>query len=502
MKTTSAEVIPLLRGAVKRLHRLERSELMTVYEQYSTARNEWLRRQIIENNRIDILQGVVLGYKVEPFHLAMMIWQFLHRRSLQLSFRGGGKTTTCSVVKAIHLLCKNRDLRILLGGESKTSAADTLREIKGHLENNERLIEIFGPFYDPKVVSKWDTTAIEVVGRTWQPKEPSIMCAGPDTTITGKHFEVGLCSDIVTEDNSRTEHMRERLWTWYYKTFRPMILPLHPEKEHQGEIHLDGTRYHFNDLYHYMQEHEMKEHTQTIPALDENDNSPWPEEYPPSYFKEQREELGLIIFSSQYQCDTEAMKGEIFQYDDCIELPDSDFPPLEQMRLYAGTDLSCDEEERKKNAMFAMALIGITGSISKNDIYIFLLDYFCAHLRPTRQPEKVLDFYDLHQPLRFGIETNQFQNYVAAVVKERRPQMTVTKIQTSKDKHTRAWKLAPYFEKHRFFFRKGVHAKAIEYLVRLPGGKWDFFDAVDNALTAAKKRNKQKRRSRKKFGVL
>jgi len=503
--TRGAEIVPLIRGAAKKLERLERSELVSVYEQYRTASNEWLRRQIVEHNRIDILATVILGYTVKPFHLAMMKWQFQHPQNLVLSFRGCGKSTICTVVKAIHLHCKNRALRILIVSESKGTASDILRDIKGHYESNERLAEVFGTFYDPKIVTKWDVSAISIVGAPITQKETSIMCAGPDTRITSKHFDVGLIDDLVTEDNSRTEHIRNRVKTWYYKTYRPLILPPKPGMEHRGEQHHNGTFYHWDDHYHHLESNELKGKVLKIPALDVNDNSPWPEEYTSEFLLNQQDELGTIVFGSQYQMNTDAMKGEIFQYDDCQQIEEADYPPLSDMIITMGVDLSADEKEQKKNAMFAIAVIGIVGSIAKDDIYIYLLDYYLQHLRPSKQPEKVLEYYDIHKPYRVGIETNQYQISLKETVKLKRPQMNAIKVHTQVDKITRGINLSRYFENGRVFFKKRVHAKPIEHLVLFSAqSKYkDFFDAFDNAVYAAKrKRKKQDKPKRKPFGVI
>lgn len=499
-----AEVIPLIRGAAKKLDRLERSDLITAYEQSRTTSNEWLKHQILDNNRIDILATEVLGYKLQPFHLAMQRFQFLHPKSLQLSFRGGGKTTSCTVTKAIHYICKNRNITILLGSESKSNSVGFLTEIKGHLENNERLIEMFGRFYDPNVVPKWADSEIVVVGRTKHPKESTITCIGVDSSITSKHFDVLLTDDLVTDENARTPHMRQRTKTWYYKTYRPLLHPPNDSEEHRGEHHHLGTRQHFDDLYGHLQENELADHTQIIPALDELENSPWPEEYPPDYFREQRRDMGIILFNCQYMCDTESMKGEIFQYDDCHEVKDEEYPAASDLKVYMGVDLSADEKERKRNARFAIAVIGIRGSIPKDDYWVYLLDYYDDHLRPTRQAAKVLEFYDKWSPIRTGIESNQYQDTFRVNVKKQRPNMRVVKIETKIDKVTRAWRLAPLFENDRAFFRKGVHAKAIEQLVLFPGGKYkDFFDAYDHAVTAAKRRRKKKRPSdRQEVGLI
>lgn len=497
-----AEVIPLIRGAAKKLERLERSQLVTVLEQYRTASNEWLRRMVIEKNRIDILASVILGYEVKPFHIAMLRWQFLHPESLQLSFRGGGKTTCCTTARAIFYFCKNRDFRLVLGSESKGNAAGFLREIKGHFENNEKLQEVFGTFYDPHIVGKWDTYEIDVVGKKHFGKEASIMCTGIDASVTSKHFNAGIYDDLAVEENSRTENMREKTKTWYYKTWTPLILPPDPKIEHSGEHHGLGTRQHPEDIYGHLEENELKGHVQKIPALNEREMSPWPDKFKPEFFKEKRRRMGIIMFNAQYQQDVEAMRGEVFQYDECQQLDDKDWPELSALRVYMGVDLAVGEKD--KHDMFAISVVGIRGSISKRDFYSYLLDFYLEHLRASRQPDKVLEYYDKWKPLRTGIEANQYQDVLRQVVKERRPSMVCFPIHTSLDKRTRAWKLAPLFEDKRAFFRsKGIHARAIDHLVRFPGGKGskDYFDSYDNAIRAARKKMGRRRRE-KEFGVL
>lgn len=504
---TDAAVIPLIRGAAGKLDRMERSQLVTVYEQYRTASNEWLRRQVVENNRIDILAAVVLGYKVKPFHLSMMRWQFLHHKSLQLSFRGGGKTTVCTVARSIFYFCKDRDYHLALGSESKTNTAGFLREIKGHFENNEKLIEVFGPFYDPHIVGKWDTYEIDVVGKKHFGKESSVTCTGVDASITSKHFDGGIYDDLAVEENSRTETLREKVKTWYYKTWTPLIKPVSRDKEHVGEEHGLGTRQQPGDIYEHLEENELKGHTQKIPALDENENSPWPEDYPPEFFKEQRRKMGIVLFNAQYQQNVDAMRGEVFAYDECVQIPEKKYPNVEDLKVYMGGDLAVGDKD--KHDMFALAVIGILGSIKSDTYSVFLLDYYLDHLRAVRQVPKVIEFYDKWKPLRTGLEVNQYQDIMRQTLKldapAGRPGMVVYKIHTSLDKMTRAHKQAHLFENRRVFFKAdGVHDRPIDHIVRFPNGRGtkDFWDAFDSALRAAQRKTGRKKRERRKFGVL
>lgn len=502
-KSGRAEVIPIIRGAAAKLDKLERSQLVTVYEQYRTASNEWLRRQIVENGRVDVLAGAILGYEVQPFHLSMMLFQARHPESLQLSFRGSGKTTICTVTRAIFYICVNRDFTIVLGSESKGNSAGFLREIKGHLENNERLIEVFGPFYDPHIVAKWDTHEIDVVGKKHFGKESTIMCTGIDASVTSKHFDAGIYDDLVVEENSRTEAMREKTKTWYYKTWTPLIKPHDPAVLYRGEQHGLGTRQHPEDLYGHLMTAELADHWQRVPALDENSNSPWPARYPPSFFEDKRRKMGVILFNAQYNLDVEAMRGEVFEYDDCQQLSDADFPATSDLQVFMGSDLAVGDKD--KDCMFSIAVIGIKGSIFKDNYWGYLLDYYLDHLRASQQAAKILEYYDKWKPIRLGLETNQYQDVVRQKFQEERPDVNVFKIHTDQDKLTRAWKVAPIFENKRFFFRGGgVHARAIDHLVRFPTGRFtlDFFDALDNALRAARKRAGKKHGERREFGLL
>ncbi|KKL57495.1 hypothetical protein LCGC14_2234850, partial [marine sediment metagenome] len=304
-------VIPL-----KRAHALERAgrrELLDIYQHYHQMGNEWLRREIIDHNRIDILATAVLGYEVQPFHLRMLQYQFQHPNSLQLAFRGAGKTTLCTVTKAIHYLLKDPDLRILIASDIMGDSTAILREIKGHYENGVKLAEVFGPYFDPARVTKWGIEEIDVLPRTKFTKEASISCVGADTAVASRHVDVILADDLVVEKNSRTSGRRGKLHTWVYQSLDPCLEPPDPHVPHRGEHHRLGTRYHWDDHYGHLIEHELAEHHQIIPALDEKGRSPWPEKYPPEWFEKKKKIMGTILFNSQHLCDTEAMKGEIEQ---------------------------------------------------------------------------------------------------------------------------------------------------------------------------------------------
>lgn len=478
-------VAPISRKALKTA---DRSDLISYFAHCRGMGNEWLRRQIIDCNRIDILAGAVLNLKVQPFHLALMMFQFKHPDNLQLVFRGAGKSTCCTITKTIHLLLKNPNLRILMASKTTKNASGFLKEVKNHFEGNERLAEIFGPYFDARKVTKWDETEIEVLPRTSPNKEASVTCAGVDGTIVSKHYDVIIADDLVDEDNARTEYMRDKTRSWYYQTLMPTLEPPDPEVEHRGEYHRLGTRYHYADLYGHLINNEMAKSHQIIPALDSEGRSPWPERFSSEWFEKHRRQSGIIIFNAQYQCDTEAMKGEIFQYDHCQQLDAKDWPEKDGLRIFMGVDLAISEKESADK--FAIVVIGV----SPDRTAYYVMDYYEGQLRFAAQTAKILEMYRKWDPIRCLIETNQYQLAQYQTLKDEDPDLRLKRVEQDKDKITRAWKLSPYFEDRKIWFKKGEHNLLIEHLVLFPNHRYkDLFDAFDLAMRASKFKKRRKR---------
>lgn len=484
----SDPVVSIMQGDPNSLEDKSRSELIEAYEHYRNMGNELLRRKIIEQNRIDILARVILGYDVTPLHLAMLQFQFKHPKNLQLVFRGSGKSTMCNITKVIHLLLKNPNLRILIASKSTGNASGFLREISKHFESNELLEEVFGTYYDPRKVSKWDSVEIEVLPRTKHTKESNITCVGVESAVVSKHYDVIIADDLVDDTNARTSFMREQVRTFFYKTMKPCLEPPDSNIEHRGELHVLGTRYHYADLYGHLQQKEMREHYQEIPSLDESETrSAWPEKFSVEYLKEIREEAGLIIFNSQYQVNTDAMKGEVFEYDDCQEIDDKDIPA--GLHIYMGTDLAV--KRKSETGKFCTVVIGLDRS--KN---LYVLDFLTGYYRASKQLKISEQMYLQHKPIRAGVESNQYQAAFVHLMKDLDADYRFIPVFTDKDKMTRAWKLTPLFESKRVFFRKNM-GKLIEQFVLFPNHPFkDGVDAFDIAWRTSRRKRKRRQRTK------
>ena len=71
-------------------------------------RRETVRREILDEGRIDLLASHLLRYQVQPFHLEMLNFQSEAKDTcLQLAPRGFGKSTILTITRAVFEIIRN-----------------------------------------------------------------------------------------------------------------------------------------------------------------------------------------------------------------------------------------------------------------------------------------------------------------------------------------------------------------------------------------------------------
>lgn len=488
------------------LRTADRSQLVHLREYNRALYRQLIRRLVLEYNRVDLLAELILGYEVKPLHLAVIQHQFRHRFNMVQMFRGSGKSTIGTVVKCIHFLACDPNLRILIGSKTITNAEGFLKEIRGHMEKNEELGDLFGPFYDSRKTRadgrKWETSEIEVLGKITITKEASITCVGVDSTIVSKHYDVFQSDDLLDENNTRTAHMRKKTRTWYHKTYMPCLEPPDEKVPFRGQHNMLGTRFHYEDLYGELEEGRLAGKILKVPALDKRGRSPWHEKFPPKFFRELELEQGAIVFGTQYGLSVEAMRGEIFEYDDCIMVTEEDLPvPLSQMATYTGVDLAIAVKKKrgqKKPDLFAIVDIAVYHDI------IVIVDHFTARLKFSGQTAMIMEHVETWKPSCVGVETTNYQAAQAQILEEKDletrdigdPDLNIMAIDEKLDKETRAWQLEPLFKNHRVYYLAKC-APVIAQIVGMPNAAHDdLFDAFDRAVKASRMKKKKKRKKR------
>lgn len=417
---------------------------------------QWLRHMIIDLKRTDILAREILGYYVAPrLHMKMIKWLWTHDEALILCFRGAGKTTICTIAMAIHQIILNRNIRILIASKSGLNAQKMLKDIKGHLANNQLLIDCFGPF----VGSLWNEDAIEVAGRTVQHMEPTIATVGIESAVVSQHYDIIIGDDLEDRDNVATEHMQTKLKNWYYTNLDPC------DAGPGSKRWIIGTTYSPDGLMEHLRENEYEKCCLVVPALDEDGRSPWEERYPADWFAEKRRRAGPVIFAAQYMLDTKPMRGKIFR----PEHMNYNSKPPAGLEVYMGVDLAISETDAANK--FVIGVIGL----DRSTLHWWVVDYFEGKLSFYEQTQKIAEYGKRWKPIKIGIDAESYQASQAQELVRQHPELHIRPLRTRKNKLIRAFKLAAEFEEGKVHLQPGQEIVA-DRLLRFP--------AIDDTMDA------------------
>lgn len=453
------------------------SSILNSLQASRDSKREQIRELVIEHRRFDILAKYVLGYEPEDFHLDMMQWQEETDEGLLLGFRGAAKTTYCTITRAIGEILCDGNIRILFASDAQEQAKTFLRGVKLHFEQNRKLKEIFGDYYEG--ATRWAEHEITVNRRTdFSIREATITCVGTDTTLPGRHFDLIIGDDLVTKDNSQTPGQRKKVHDWFYETLMPCL-----ESPH-GRMWIIGTRWHEEDLYGWLQREDYRKAWLIVPVLDENDRSIWEEKFPTERLHRIRKG-NLGAFELQYQCTSGKSLGGIFTPDH-FTFVDGAYP-LDSMFIWQGVDLAA--QQKQQSDFFAHATVGIHRESKKP----WLLEIAERKFTFGRQLAFInRKWVEYPQTMRVVIEANAYQIVASQQLKADYPDVPVMPKWTIRDKTVRANQLAAIVGEGGIHVRR-QHHKFIRHMCALPNGTHDdMFDAFDLAvrqgLRGAKKR--------------
>jgi predicted phage terminase large subunit-like protein len=167
------------------------------------------------------------------------------RRRLILDFRGSLKTSTNVEAHTIQWLLNYPDARILVIHAKEGHAQKVLMTIKSHFATNEQLRMLFPDVCPTEEELKHFGNASEFYLPSRPNKtrrEPSVGTSSIESTIAGMHFDILKFTDCVESENSANKDRRDTI-AYKFGMFRPILV------SPQYWIDVEGTRYHFDDLY-------------------------------------------------------------------------------------------------------------------------------------------------------------------------------------------------------------------------------------------------------------
>ena len=236
------------------------------------------------------------GFTYMPNHVKPWIEAFLKHRNLMLNVPPRhAKSTYFMIWVPIWLICRDRNVQILLISDAAEDAQTWALEIAGQLESNQGLINAYGPFKADKLgPQKWmpNSGTFSVLGRTKTARgaQFTVESRGMSGRVLGREADFVIVDDPTNQEATTSEAERKRRLEHLREQVFSRAEPQGPDKP-GGRIVVIGQRVHLFDLYGELERQEWefgpKEgeklwHVEKYPAvLDwETKQVLWPERVP------------------------------------------------------------------------------------------------------------------------------------------------------------------------------------------------------------------------------
>lgn len=199
-------------------------------------------------------------------------------------------------------LALDPDFRIAIVSESDDLAKKILGQVARRMTDEEVFgpyIKRYGPFKAPdrESAKPWNAHSITVLRASHDEKEPSVESKGAGGQIYGARYDLLLLDDIQSTTNiGETEklvgHFRQS-----------MLSRVSAEK---GRTVIIGSRVDRGDFYEKIlevgddEDEPLVDRFVKIPALDDNDESYWPEWWPKERLQRRRKKVGPVAWERAY----------------------------------------------------------------------------------------------------------------------------------------------------------------------------------------------------------
>ena len=165
------------------------------------------------------------------------------KRRLILAPRGWYKTSLNVIGHSIQTILNFPDVTISAIHASQEVVEKMLVNIKWQFQSNNTMRYFFPEFCPPQRAKEWGTQQFfQCPARKHFTTAPTFSVAGIESVRTGMHYHIIKFTDIVDEKNTATKDQCEKIIYAYGMCRNLLIGPKY-------WIDMEGTRYHFSDLY-------------------------------------------------------------------------------------------------------------------------------------------------------------------------------------------------------------------------------------------------------------
>lgn len=395
------------------------------------------------------------------------------RKSLVLMPRGSFKSTVVTTGYALWSIVKNPNVRILISSETQRNSIKYVKEIKAHLESNQKLKQIFGNFASAE--NTWRDNEFIVSKRTFPKKEPTIMASSLEKqTIVGLHFDIIILDDVVSRNNINTKEQIQKTIDHY----RLLLSVLDPGNDKR--LVMVGTRWSWVDLYGWILEGEERSQFEvfTRQAINKDGSLLLPDRLTKEFLEEQRKTQGEFIFNCQYlnqavAGDTATFRPDHIQYYDKLDRTTYNF-------------ISVDPAISTKTTADFTGVTVLSVDYEEN---WYVREALNLKLDPSGLIDKLFELNAIYQPMavimeRFALEKS-LKHALTFEMEKRNTYFPIKDIPTDtrKSKEARIAGLQPKFEGKKIFVRK-EHEDLVHQIVHHPQLKNDdLLDSLKNFLS-------------------
>jgi len=397
------------------------------------------------------------------------------------------KSSICSVGFSLFNLNRDQNLRILIYSDANTKAEGFLSSIKDHIEGKVAGSKFHLAYdWNPKNKStKWNQSMIEI-DRTTSYPEPSVDTAGIETSLIGKHYDLIVFDDIVSDKNTTTKEQMDKVAECYRRSLS-LLKP-------GGQVLMTGTRWHFGDLYGRLIAENQIHKTFDIFLVDGEDD--------PKYGKYCFSNIGKSSLTREFLGQQKAQQGS-YNYS-CLYRNN---PTDEETAIFKVVDFTF-YGEIKSDDLYITATVdpagkgedftAITVVGTDNNMDMHILDIVNEHLQPSEIVEQLVRLQYKYRFGILGVETNFFRGMLEYEIKRRRDEehrerpdkfklfgINEFNASSKDNKFNRIRALQPYHERgalkfpgEKFELLKGAFSELAWQMIQFPNASHD--DIIDS----------------------
>jgi hypothetical protein len=304
-------------------------------------------------------------------------------------------------------MIRDPEIRILIYSDSATKAEGFLEGIQQHIfgkatwKNHKgelhttRFRESFIEYETSPHKGTWNDSQIVISRRRGGQIEPTIDTGGIDSSKVGKHYDLIIFDDIVSDVNTTTKQQMDKVHDCYKKSLS-LLRP-------NGKVIITGTRWHYGDAYgRIIADNKEKDNfiIHRRDAMERKDGKLIFEDIGlnEEFLDYQRQEQGGYLFSCLYHNSPVDDEIALFKIDDFkYYVPN---PLLHENMWITG---ACDPAGQGED----FTAITVVGTDSHMNMYV--LDAVNQHLTPSQIIEWIIRLNYKWKFQRFGIERNYFK---------------------------------------------------------------------------------------------